>query len=91
MAAVTSNFSNHLYQLAAEYCNREGIDFSLLFPIIQETALQIQSKHPAMVQAGPAYRGDLDTINQHKSLLEEDEQLLKLYEVFSESIQKTFK
>jgi predicted short-subunit dehydrogenase-like oxidoreductase (DUF2520 family) len=86
VAALTSNFTNHLYHLAAEYCEREGIDFSIFYPIIEETAKQVQYFHPSQVQAGPAFRGDLKTVEKHKQLLQEYPHLEKLYEMFSHSI-----
>ncbi len=90
LATITSNFSNHLYHLAAEYCEKEGIDFSLVYPIIQETAIQIQLNNPSKLQAGPAFRADTETMQKHLSLLNDNKQLLKIYEALSESIHQTF-
>lgn len=90
MATITANFSNHLYHLSAAYCEKEGIDFSLIHPIIMETATRIQTNHPSKLQAGPAFRADYNTIQKHLSLLKGNEQLLKLYEVLSDSIHQTF-
>jgi predicted short-subunit dehydrogenase-like oxidoreductase (DUF2520 family) len=86
VAAVTSNFTNHLYHLAAEYCEREGIDFGIFYPIIEETAKQVQHAHPSQVQAGPAFRRDIKTVAKHKQLLREYPDLEKLYEMISLSI-----
>jgi predicted short-subunit dehydrogenase-like oxidoreductase (DUF2520 family) len=88
LAAVTANFTNHLYRLAADYCEQEGIDFSLLYPIITDTALRIWSAHPASVQAGPASRGDLQTLEKHQELLKEYPKLAALYAAISSSIMK---
>lgn len=88
LASVTANFTNHLYRLAADYCEAEGIDFSLLYPIIQDTASRIRSSHPAEVQAGPAFRKDLITLEKHKALLRDYPQLAALYEAISASIMK---
>ena len=90
LAAVTSNFSNHLYQLAADYCEQENIDFSLFYPIIEETAIRIQSTHPKGVQAGPAMRGDRQTLETHQQLLQKYPQLAQLYTVLSNSIRVSF-
>ena len=86
LAAVTSNFPNHLYRLAADYCEQEKIDFSLLYPIIEDTATRIRSAHPATVQAGPAYRRDLQTLEKHEQLLRQYPKLAELYEVISRNI-----
>jgi predicted short-subunit dehydrogenase-like oxidoreductase (DUF2520 family) len=88
LAAVTANFTNHLYRLAADYCRGEGIDFSLLYPIIADTTLRVQSAHPATAQAGPASRGDLQTLEKHQALLKEYPKLASLYAAISESIMK---
>src|SRR6188474_2213548 len=37
-AVFVNNFTNHLYSLAEDYCKKEGIDFSELLPLIEETA-----------------------------------------------------
>lgn len=90
LAAITSNFPNHLYHLAADYCAAEQIDFRLFYPIIADTALQIQSFHPKEVQAGPAFRNDAATLHQHEALLKAYPSLRKVYEALSESIRRQF-
>lgn len=90
VAAITSNFSNHIYHLAADYCDKEDIDFSLFYPIIETTAIQIQTNKPADVQAGPAFRGDRVTIEKHRSLLTETPSLLRIYDEISKSILEKF-
>lgn len=90
LAAVTSNFTNHLYHLAAAYCQREHIDFSFFYPLIEETAQRIQTMHPESLQAGPAMRGDVYTLEKHRQLLTQYPQLEKVYTAISESIGQTF-
>ncbi|MEO8172214.1 MAG: F420-dependent NADP oxidoreductase [Sediminibacterium sp.] len=90
LAAFTSNFANHLYHLAADYCEAENIDLSLFYSIIEETAQQIRSHHPKDVQAGPAFRGDLQTLEKHVQILAKYPQLRKLYEAMTESIEVSF-
>ena len=91
VAALTSNFTNHLYHLAADYCTKENIDFGFFYPLIEETVQQIQTDHPKRVQAGPALRGDKQTLEKHRLLLEQYPQIQKLYKNISESIQESFK
>lgn len=86
LAAITSNFTNHLYHLAADYCVAESIDFRFFYPVIEETAQRIQTQHPQELQAGPAFRGDSQTLNKHRQLLAQYPQLAKLYQALSESI-----
>ena len=90
LAAVTTNFPNHLYHLAADFCDAEKIDFSFFYPLIEETARQMQENHPRLVQAGPAFRGDRQTLQTHEQLLAEYPQLQTLYKVLSDSICQSF-
>jgi predicted short-subunit dehydrogenase-like oxidoreductase (DUF2520 family) len=87
MAVVCSNFTNHLYHLAADYCKKNHLDFSLLYSIISQTAEGIQGVDPAKTQAGPAFRGDFETMEKHLKLLQEEPVLLDFYREFSKSIQ----
>jgi predicted short-subunit dehydrogenase-like oxidoreductase (DUF2520 family) len=87
-AVFVSNFTNHLYSLAADYCKKEGLDFKLLLPLIEETAGRLKELAPSDTQTGPAMRHDLETIQKHKNLLERFPQLTKIYQVFTESIEQ---
>ena len=91
LAAITANFTNHLYHLAADYCKAENIDFRVFYPIIEETAQRIQGKNPGTLQAGPAFRGDWPTIEKHLALLANYPETKKLYKTLSESIQFSFR
>lgn len=85
-AVIVSNFTNHLYALAEDYCRKENIDFSQLVPLIEETAMRIRSTPPAKAQTGPAIRNDKSTIEKHLQLLENHPHLKKLYGILTESI-----
>jgi len=85
-AIFVSNFTNYLYILAEEYCRREGIDFKLLQPIIEETALRIKDNSPKEIQTGPAIRHDAETIRKHIELLEQYPDLKKVYTFLSDCI-----
>jgi predicted short-subunit dehydrogenase-like oxidoreductase (DUF2520 family) len=87
-AVVVSNFTNHLYVLAAEYCRKEGLDFKQLLPLIEETALRIRNTSPELAQTGPAIRHDKETIQKHIELLKNHPQLKNLYVLLTESIQQ---
>lgn len=90
IAAIGSNFTNHMYHLAADYCKETGIDFSLFYPLIASTAVQIQTAYPGDVQAGPAFRGDEGTLERHRALLGDNTALLHLYDEVTASIRKKF-
>jgi len=85
-ATFTTNFSNHLFHLAADFCKKEGLSFSNLYPLIESAVLQIKDHDPADLQAGPAFRGDLLAIQKHLQLLENEPQMIKIYNVTTESI-----
>lgn len=83
---VTSNFSNHLYCLAAEYCKKENIDFKMLQPLIEETALRMRGHQPCDMQTGPAARKDIVTLDKHLRLLNPYPKLRTLYLRMTDSI-----
>lgn len=87
-AVVVSNFTNHLYTLAEEYCRKEGLDFSQLLPLIEETALRIKDISPKEAQTGPAIRYDGETIQKHLELLKDHPQMKNIYILLTESIQQ---
>lgn len=68
-AIFVNNFTNHLFTLAQEYCSKEELDFSLLLPLIRETADRLAAFPPQKVQTGPAIRGDASTMQRHLQLL----------------------
>jgi predicted short-subunit dehydrogenase-like oxidoreductase (DUF2520 family) len=86
-AVIVSNFTNHLYKLAADFCKKEGIDFRQLIPLINETTHRLQEVEPEHAQTGPAKRHDDETIQKHLELLSRHPQLQKIYRLLSESVQ----
>jgi len=86
VASLTSNFSNHLYYLAKNYCDTQKIDFEFFYSLIQESAIGIQKELPVQLQAGPAFRGDIITIEKHLHLLNDFDQIRNVYEVLTKSI-----
>lgn len=87
-AVVVSNFVNHLYVLAADYCRKEGLDFKQLWPLVEETASRIKEMPPKDAQTGPALRHDSETIRKHLELLKNHPQLKNIYLLLTESIQQ---
>lgn len=87
-AVFCNNFVNHLYVLTEDYCNREGIDFALLQPLIQETAARLITLPPLDAQTGPAIRRDGATMERHRELLAAYPEMRAWYDRFSEGIQK---
>jgi hypothetical protein len=54
-AVFVNNFTNHLYQIGNEICDENQIPFSILHPLITETAQKIMNLPPALAQTGPAF------------------------------------
>lgn len=86
-AVIVSNFTNHLYALAEQYCKKEQADFRLLHPLIREVADRLQYISPQEAQTGPAIRNDTTTIQKHLALLEGHGNIKDLYAWFTKSIQ----
>jgi predicted short-subunit dehydrogenase-like oxidoreductase (DUF2520 family) len=85
-AVIVSNFTNHLYSLAADYCGKEGLDFKMLQPLIEETALRLRYHHPGEMQTGPAIRKDIITLDKHLRILNQYPVLKKVYLRITDSI-----
>lgn len=85
-AIIVSNFTNHLFALAKDYCDVNNIEFKLLLPLIEEVVNRLHVYAPAAMQTGPAIRGDETTMQKHIALLEKFPKLKNIYEVMSESI-----
>ena len=88
MAVLVNNFTNHLFAVAEEFCEKEYIDFKKLYPLIDETAKRIMEQSPKVVQTGPAVREDIYTMGKHLQLLTPHTDLKYLYLKLSESILK---
>ncbi|MDB5253313.1 MAG: hypothetical protein JWP27_2482 [Flaviaesturariibacter sp.] len=86
-AVFCNNFTNHLYALMEDYCRTQGIPFSLLVPLIQETAMRLEEMAPSDAQTGPAIRRDQATIEKHLALLKDDARLREVYVMMTKSIQ----
>lgn len=87
-AVIVSNFVNHLYRTSQDRCGQEGLDFGLLQPLIEETAIRLRYSKAAAVQTGPAVRNDTVTIEKHLELLQDDPALQQLYKFMTSAIQQ---
>ncbi|UAY50767.1 Rossmann-like and DUF2520 domain-containing protein [Ferruginibacter albus] len=85
-AVVVNNFTNHLFSLAADYCKEEYLDFSLLFPLMDETVNRVHTYSPSQMQTGPAMRNDTLTLDKHLKLLADYPKLKYMYLKITESI-----
>jgi predicted short-subunit dehydrogenase-like oxidoreductase (DUF2520 family) len=86
-AVIVNNFTNHLLALVEKYCQKEGIDFRELYPLLEETVTRLKTSSPSQTLTGPAIRQDQATIQKHLDLLSGYPQLQKVYAMMTESIQ----
>ena len=85
-AVFANNFSNHMYTIANEICEKYNIPFDILHPLIEETSDKIKNITPKKAQTGPAKRNDAETIENHLNLLSEKQQ--EIYLKITQSIQE---
>lgn len=85
-AVVVNNFTNHLFTITDQYCKEEKLNFSLLYPLIEETVNRIRFFPPSKVQTGPAIRHDFITLEKHLSILFNHHYLRELYKMLSSNI-----
>jgi len=85
-AVFANNFSNHMYTIANEICEKYNIPFDILHPLIEETSNKIKNLTPKKAQTGPAKRNDAETIENHLNLLSEKQQ--EIYLKITQSIQE---
>lgn len=89
-AVFAGNFTNHLYAIAENFCDKEKIDFKNLLPLINEVTAQANHNSPRNLQTGPAMREDIFTLNKHLQTLTPHPDLKYLYLKLSESILKLY-
>ena len=87
-AVFVNNFTNQLYRIAHEISDGSRLDFTILKPLILETALKVQDLSPYQAQTGPALRNDKKTLKRHLKQLDNENHKL-IYELLTKSIQQT--
>ncbi|MGB2516002.1 MAG: Rossmann-like and DUF2520 domain-containing protein [Flavobacteriaceae bacterium] len=88
-AVFVNNFTNHLYQIGADLCQKNNIPFSVLLPLIQTTAAKMQKLSPKEAQTGPARRKEAAIIEKHLEFLDNPQQK-ELYQKLTMAIQQQY-
>jgi predicted short-subunit dehydrogenase-like oxidoreductase (DUF2520 family) len=83
-AVFVNNFTNHMYKIGNDICEKHQVPFDILFPLIDETAQKIKTLSPQLAQTGPAKRNDTETIKNHLELLNQEQQ--EIYKILTRSI-----
>lgn len=87
-AVFACNFTNHMYAICEHILNENGLPFSAMLPLIDETSLKVHHLSPIEAQTGPAQRNDTNIMEQHLRMLDSKPELARLYKEISESIHK---
>lgn len=87
-AVFVNNFVNHILYKGQSQLTEKGLDGNLLNALIKETVSKLETISAFDAQTGPARRNDKETMDAHRSLLNEEDR--KLYDVLTDSILKTY-
>jgi predicted short-subunit dehydrogenase-like oxidoreductase (DUF2520 family) len=85
-AVFASNFTNHMLTISKKIMDASELPYDWLKPLVAETITKSLEIGPENAQTGPAVRGDLEILDKHMALLQEDEQLAEIYRVVSQHI-----
>jgi len=88
-AVFVNNFTNYMYNIGQELCEQHELDFTLLQPLIRETAEKIELLDAIGAQTGPARRGDKKTLHAHLALLKTKKHR-EIYTLLSNGIRTTY-
>lgn len=89
-AVFSCNFVNYMYLQSANFCEANNLDFTLLQPLIEETALRLRTHHPKDVFTGPAVRKDVQTIEKHITQLNSNKPAQELYTIITKMIMNNY-
>ena len=90
-AVFACNFANHMYAISERLLESEGVPFSVMLPLVRETARKVETMSPASAQTGPAVRGDRKVIDEHLQLLKDCPEYAELYRLISIDINHNLK
>lgn len=86
-AVFCCNFVNHCYALADMLLKENtGLPFSVMQPLIDETARKLYKLSPKEAQTGPAVRWDTNVMEKQLQLLGSTPELQDIYRILSKSI-----
>lgn len=89
-AVTVNNFTNYLFMLVQDFCEKGNTDFSLLLPLLHETVNRLEHYPARQMQTGPAMRNDQGTISKHLSLLQNNPAFSGLYADLSDRIARYY-
>ncbi len=89
-AVFASNFTTYILSLSEEILMERKLDFDLLKPLIAETINKCFDMSPFAALTGPARRGDMETLNTHIQMLDNNKSQKEVYKVLSQQILDTY-
>ena len=87
-AVFACNFVNHCYALSAKVLKAKGLPFSVMLPLVDETAQKVHELSPKDAQTGPAVRGDQNVMQMQAGMLADIPAVKQIYEALSNDIQR---
>lgn len=85
-AVFSNNFTNYLCHIAYEICEKHGLPFAALLPIIHHSFETLDDNPPILRQTGAAARGDTNSMQKHLQLLAAEPEWQTLYQRISDMI-----
>ncbi len=85
-AVLVNNFTNHLFAQSEKLLQENNLSFEIMLPIIQNTVEKLSTSSPALLQTGPAKRGDTSTMKTQVDMLKNNLQLQEIYLIMSAAI-----
>jgi len=86
-AVFANNFTNAMYEVAHQIFKENNLEWSLIFPLLENTLEKAKYNAPHLSQTGPAVRHDISIMEKHGNALA-DEELQTLYRLISKLIQR---
>ena len=87
-AVFACNFVNHCYALSAEVLEAKGLPFSVMLPLVDETAQKVHALAPKDAQTGPAARKDQNVMQMQADMLAGNPAVKHIYEALSNDIMR---
>lgn len=85
-AVYVSNFVNVMLQIGNKLLESKNLNVSVLESLVHETVRKSFALGPDKALTGPARRGDHNTINKHKSMLDNNIEEKMIYEILTNYI-----
>ena len=80
------NFANHLWHISDTLLKENGLTFSTILPLLEETLRKVSNVSPHDAQTGPARRHDTKVVDSHLQLLANHPDYQTIYNLLSSSI-----